>query len=95
MLRELSDVVKDPVITEATHSKANRADEEVQIYTWPDATLRELSDLVKEVRIMRSLTSACSTYKAKPARWMTRSTRRWPDATAAGAVAPAEKGMFL
>jgi Sin3 associated polypeptide p18 (SAP18) len=24
-------------------------DDEVQIYTWPDATLRELSDLVKEV----------------------------------------------
>lgn len=23
---------------------------EVQIYTWPDATLRELTDLVKEVR---------------------------------------------
>ena len=25
--------------------------EEVQIYTWADATLRELTDLVKEVRI--------------------------------------------
>mmetsp|Transcript_15893 Transcript_15893/g.47819 ORF Transcript_15893/g.47819 Transcript_15893/m.47819 type:complete len:239 (+) Transcript_15893:198-914(+) len=25
-------------------------DDEVQIYTWPDATLRELSDLVKEVQ---------------------------------------------
>ena len=24
--------------------------EEVQIYTWADATLRELTDLVKEVR---------------------------------------------
>lgn len=29
--------------------KGDEADEEVQIYTWPDATLRELSDLVKEV----------------------------------------------
>lgn len=25
-------------------------DDEVQIYTWPDATLRELADLVAEVR---------------------------------------------
>jgi len=31
-------------------SRGKEPKEEVQIYTWPDATLRELTDLVKEVR---------------------------------------------
>lgn len=30
--------------------RGNEPKEEVQIYTWPDATLRELADLVKEVK---------------------------------------------
>jgi Sin3 associated polypeptide p18 (SAP18) len=35
-------------------------DDEVQIYTWPDATLRELSDLVKEVSRGREAGSAAA-----------------------------------
>ena len=30
--------------------RGQEPDGEVTMYTWPDATLRELSDLVKEVR---------------------------------------------
>ena len=29
--------------------RGHEPDDEVSMYTWPDATLRELSDLVKEV----------------------------------------------
>lgn len=30
--------------------RGHEPEDEVAMYTWPDATLRELSDLVKEVR---------------------------------------------
>jgi Sin3 associated polypeptide p18 (SAP18) len=36
-------------LEEFVRVRSTELDDEVQIYTWPDATLRELSDLVKEV----------------------------------------------
>jgi hypothetical protein len=39
-----------PARLEAYAKRGAEPPGEVQVYTWPDATLRELAELVKEVR---------------------------------------------